>query len=105
MIRMIHADNPDADRIPSGSTELACLLNEVANDPVNLLDHRLCEYLHLRADLNSGNWTPSADKARHPFGSLVRDQLAKCSIAATGLDAMSTVLNVEHTQTGISSGV
>ena len=105
MIGMIHADNPDTDRMPTSSAELSYLLNQITDHSVDLLDHRLGKNLHLGTNFDGGNGTSCAHKPRHPLGGLVWDQLAKRSVAATGLDAVCTILHVQDALTRIDPGV
>jgi hypothetical protein len=105
VIGMVDADNADAHGIASGGSELVGLLDEIANHAVDLLDHRLGEYLHLGADLNSGNRTSGAYETWNSLSYLPRDDLAKRPIAAAGSDTMRSVLNIKHTLTSINSCV
>jgi hypothetical protein len=93
----VDSDERDADRIASAAPELRGLIEEVADYAVNLFDHRFCEDLRFRADLNRGD---GAARDQHSFFSDCHrrwNELTKCSIAASSRFAGHKVLQVHHT--------
>src|SRR5580658_10341270 len=52
---MVDADDADTDGVAGALLEVTYLLYQIANDPVDLFDHRLCQDFHLTADFNCRN--------------------------------------------------
>ncbi len=59
-LRLVNADDGDANWMPASPPELDDLVSEIVNHAINLLDHGLREYLHFHADLN-GRDRPSSN--------------------------------------------
>jgi hypothetical protein len=76
--------------------ELLDLLPEVADHPVDLLDHGLSQDLDLDADLNRRDLPTGDFEARVLNGGEPRDELAEGTVATARLDAPPTVLDIEH---------
>src|ERR1051326_9567242 len=60
----IDPDESNADRLSACPAKLLDLSNQVANDPINLLDHRFRQYLGLRANLDIGDFTSRHQQTR-----------------------------------------
>jgi hypothetical protein len=89
----VYTDDAHADRISGTAPELAELLHEITDDPVNL-HHGLGQDLDLDADLNSGNRTMCNLKSRIVDGRSHGDQLAEGAVASTGVDTSPAVFGV-----------
>ena len=81
----------------ASAPELDYLIPQVIDHPINLLDHRLCEDLHLDTDLNGCKGSPSNLVAGIENRRLARNKLAKCSITTAGLHSTTPILNIQHT--------
>jgi len=53
--RVIDSNYADRYRMSSDAAELVCLSLEIATNPVDLLDHRFCQYLDFDADFDIGS--------------------------------------------------
>lgn len=100
----IDADNSDGDRSSVLRFELRHLASKVVYDSVDLPDHGLLNDFDFDTNLNCRN--------RPSFNMIagVRDwrdiwnDFAEAAIAATGLNTLSAVLNVENGNTFVNSG-
>ena len=62
-ICMIYSGDSDANGFSSAPLKLLDLPGQIANNPIYLLNHRLCEDLHLYPDLCCSYLTSSNDEA------------------------------------------
>src|SRR6266481_366178 len=60
----VDSDERNADWIAASSLELIHLINQIVNHAIDLFDHRFCENLRFRTDLDGRDW---AARHQHSF--------------------------------------
>jgi hypothetical protein len=83
VIGMIDADDGNADRPFITASKMLHLLDEVAHDPINLLDHGLGENLDLCADLDGRHRAACNLETSVVNGLDTRNELAEGPVATT----------------------
>jgi len=93
--RLIDPYDAHANRVPATS-EVFYLFTEIANDPINLLDHRLGQNFDLDTYLNSRNGTPRDRVSRIRDRTLTWYYFPEGSVSSSRFNSSGSILNIEN---------
>jgi hypothetical protein len=94
VISLVNADDSYAYRVTASTPELGHLISEIVNHAIDLLNHRLRQYLNFDPDLDGRYRTTRHQISRIFDGCLTGNDLPKRSIATPGRHPAPPVLNI-----------
>jgi hypothetical protein len=93
-IGVIHTNDTNTNRIVPPFSKLQNLIPQVINHTVDLLDHSLGKNLHFDANLDGSYKSPGNAETFIQNWCFPCNDFPKGAISASGLDAMSSILDV-----------
>jgi hypothetical protein len=96
VLSVVHAYNGNTDWVTSAALELCNLLLKIANNAIDLLNHRFGENLYLGTYFNGGNFPSGYLIARINNRLLIWYNFPECAIASTRPYSLPFILGVYY---------
>ncbi len=97
--RVIDSNYADRYRMSPDAAELICLPLEIATNPVDLLDHRLCQYLHFDANLDIGSGGAAHQVPHMKNRPFTGNRIAESPVSPPGSYSLNAIRHISHSHT------